>query len=316
MAIGINPTVDFAFKRMLGSSEHSNVTIHFLNSILGGRPLITEIQFLNTVLEKDSESDKTSVLDILAVDEHGRRVNIEIQTSLPAGLPQRLIYYTSCIYVGQLKEGARHTELRPAIGICVLTRPLFRELPDLHLDFRLRETSGAIFTDDLQIHLLELSKLKVTAQDVYHATPIERWAYFLRNAEQLNVDEITRLFPDREIAEAAGVLEMISQTPDQRWLYNARLKAQLDAAARIELASGEARKEGHQEGHQEGLQVGLQVGRQEGLQRGELIGRIKLCREFLVAPPLTREELEELGLLDLSQLNEQVESLQQQLRTR
>lgn len=293
MAIGINPTVDFAFKRMLGSPEHSNITIHFLNSILGGRPLITEIQFLNTVLEKDSESDKTSVLDILALDEHGRRVNIEIQTSLPAGLPQRLIYYTSCVYVGQLKEGTRYTELRPAISICVLTRPLFRELPDLHLDFRLRETSGSIFTDDLQIHLLELSKLNVSAQDVYHATPIERWAYFLRNAELLSIDEISKLFPDREITEAAGVLEMISQTPDQRWLYNARLKAQLDDAARMEYA--------------------CDVGREEGIKRGELLGRIKLCRELLNVPELTPEEL--TGL-DLCQLNEQVEQLQQQLRTR
>ena len=293
MAIGINPTVDFAFKRMLGSPEHSNITIHFLNSILGGRPLITEIQFLNTVLEKDSESDKTSVLDILALDEHGRRVNIEIQTSLPAGLPQRLIYYTSCVYVGQLKKGTRYTELRPAISICVLTRPLFRELPDLHLDFRLRETSGSIFTDDLQIHLLELSKLNVSTQDVYHATPIERRAYFLRNAELLSIDEISKLFPDREITEAAGVLEMISQTPDQRWLYNARLKAQLDDAARMEYA--------------------CDVGREEGIKRGELLGRIKLCRELLNVPELTPEEL--TGL-DLCQLNEQVEQLQQQLRTR
>lgn len=293
MAIGINPTVDFAFKRMLGSPEHSNITIHFLNSILGGRPLITEIQFLNTVLEKDSESDKTSVLDILALDEHGRRVNIEIQTSLPAGLPQRLIYYTSCVYVGQLKKGTRYTELRPAISICVLTRPLFRELPDLHLDFRLRETSGSIFTDDLQIHVLELSKLNVSTQDVYHATPIERRAYFLRNAELLSIDEISKLFPDREITEAAGVLEMISQTPDQRWLYNARLKAQLDDAARMEYA--------------------CDVGREEGIKRGELLGRIKLCRELLNVPELTPEEL--TGL-DLCQLNEQVEQLQQQLRTR
>ena len=293
MAIGINPTVDFAFKRMLGSPEHSNITIHFLNSILGGRPLITEIQFLNTVLEKDSESDKTSVLDILALDEHGRRVNIEIQTSLPAGLPQRLIYYTSCVYVGQLKKGTRYTELRPAISICVLTRPLFRELPDLHLDFRLRETSGSIFTDDLQIHVLELSKLNVSTQDVYHATPIERRAYFLRNAELLSIDEISKLFPDREITEAAGVLEMISQTPDQRWLYNARLKAQLDDAARMEYA--------------------CDVGREKGIKRGELLGRIKLCRELLNVPELTPEEL--TGL-DLCQLNEQVEQLQQQLRTR
>jgi len=68
-------------------------------------------------------------------------------------------------------------------------------------------------TDDVQIHLLELSKLLVTAENVYYASPAERWAYFLKNAEQLTQDEIVRLFPDQEIAEAAGVLEMISRTP-------------------------------------------------------------------------------------------------------
>ncbi len=313
MAIGINPTVDFAFKRMLGNPEHSNITIHFLNSILGGRPLITEIQFLNTVLEKDTESAKLSILDILAADEYGRQVNIEIQTTIPAGLSQRLTYYTSNVYVGQLKEGTRYTTLRPAISICVLTKPLFRELPGLHLDFRMREISGVTLNDDLQIHLLELSKLKVSAQDVYHATPLERWAYFLRNAELLDIEEVAKLFPDQEIVEAAGVLEMISQTPDQRWLYNARLKAQLDDAARIELAANEARQSGHLEGREEGIEEGREEGREEGLEEGQLIGRIKLCRELLKLPPLTSEEFERLTPKELS---EQVEQLQQQLRSR
>ena len=65
MAIGISPTVDFAFKLMLGSPEHSGVTIHFLNAILIDQPKITHVEILNPFLGKDSANDKLSVLDIL-----------------------------------------------------------------------------------------------------------------------------------------------------------------------------------------------------------------------------------------------------------
>jgi predicted transposase/invertase (TIGR01784 family) len=138
-------------------------------------------------------------------------LNIEMQTSLPAGMSQRLAYYVSTVYVGQLHEGNQYLELRPAISICVLTQAMFPESSELHLDFRLRETSSRlILTDEVQIHLLQLNNLRVTAENVYHALPAERWSYFLQNADKLTPEEIRRLFPDEEIAEAAGVLEMIS----------------------------------------------------------------------------------------------------------
>lgn len=47
MAIGISPLVDFAFKLMLGSPQHSRVTMHFLNSILIDQPTITHVEILN-----------------------------------------------------------------------------------------------------------------------------------------------------------------------------------------------------------------------------------------------------------------------------
>ncbi len=80
MAIGIDPTVDFAFKRLLGSPEHSRITVHFLNAVLGGSPRITDVTILNPFLEWDFEQDKLSVLDVLATDEHGRRLNVEMQS--------------------------------------------------------------------------------------------------------------------------------------------------------------------------------------------------------------------------------------------
>lgn len=302
MAIGISPTVDFAFKLMLGSPEHSGVTIHFLNAILTGQPKISYVEILNPFLGKDSDDDKLSILDILATDEHGRLLNIEMQTSLPAGMSQRLAYYASSVYVGQLHEGNPYTELRPAISICVLTQAMFPQSSELHLDFRLRESSsGLILTDDLQIHLLQLNNLRVTAENVYHALPAERWAYFLQNADKLTPEDIRRLFPDEEIAEAAGVLEMISQTPEQLMLYNARLKFQRDEEARLQKA------------REDGIREGEARGETRGRQEGFLAGRIVLLQELLGIRPSTAEEL--VGYND-TQLHDMAEQLQHQLRSR
>ena len=170
---------------------------------------------------------------------------------------------------------------------------MFPQVPGLHLDFRLREKTGSILTDDLQIHLLELSKLRLRAENVYNSSPAERWAYFLKNAEQLNQDEIRHLFPDEEIIEAAGVLEMISQTPEQRLLYNARLKFQRDEEAKVL----KARQEGEAKGRQEGF----------------LAGRIVTLQELLGVDPSTREEL---AIYDEAQLNAMEDQLQHQLRAR
>ena len=69
--IGINPTVDFACKTLLGSPKHPAVTLHFINSILGGDPVITDVTILNPIVEKEFEEDKFSILDVLASDAYG-----------------------------------------------------------------------------------------------------------------------------------------------------------------------------------------------------------------------------------------------------
>ncbi len=93
MAIGIDPTIDFAFKKLLGSPDHPAITLHFLNAILGGDPWITEVEILNPIQDKNFDGDKESILDVLARDDQGRLLNIEMQTTLPAELPERLAYY-------------------------------------------------------------------------------------------------------------------------------------------------------------------------------------------------------------------------------
>ena len=88
-------------------------------------------------------------------------------------------------------------------------------------------------TDDLQIHFLQLNHLQVTAETLYNATPITRWCWFLRHVQELTTEQVSLLLPEQGFSEAARVLDMIAQTPEQLYEYNARLKAQRDEEARI-----------------------------------------------------------------------------------
>ena len=301
MAIGISPLVDYAFKLMLGSPEHSGITVHFLNAILVGQPKITQVTFLNPILDMESDDDKLAVLDILATDELGRRLNIEMQTSVPAGMSQRLTYYVASSYADQLSKGESYQKLVPSISICVLSRALFPEPALLHLDFRLRDSAANLtLTDHLQVHLLQLKHLQVTAETVYNATPAEQWAYFLKNAETLTLEDVRRSFPDRVFHEAIGVLQMISKTEEQMLVYNARLKEQRDEEARTVQAVVQARLEGRQEG--------IEIGEARGLR-----GQIAFMQKLLGQRVWTSEEF---AACDLAQLKVISEQLEQQLEKR
>jgi len=121
--------------------------------------------------------------------------------------------------------------------------------------------------------------------------------------------------------EAAGVLEVIKNTPEQMDNYISRLKYQLDEVSRMESARIEARIEALSEGRLQGLIEGRTEGRmegrleglEEGEKRGALIGRIETFQEILgVAEP----SHEELSGYDLPQLNELCEQLRQRVRVR
>ena len=90
---------------------------------------------------------------------------------------------------------------------------------------------------------------------------------------------------------------MISQTPEQRVLYDARLKFQRDEEARLRKA------------REDGIQEGEARGRQEGV----IVGRVLLLQQLLGLPQST---MDEFAGCDASQLAEMEEQLQRQLRVR
>ncbi|MBC7968408.1 MAG: Rpn family recombination-promoting nuclease/putative transposase [Fuerstia sp.] len=86
-------------------------------------------------IEQEFETDKLAILDIKARDPSGRFLNVEMQKSLTQALRDRLVYYAACLYSSQMSEGDAYPDLRPTIGICLLSAIMFPKTPAGHLKF-------------------------------------------------------------------------------------------------------------------------------------------------------------------------------------
>ena len=136
MALGIKPTVDFAFKKIFGSSENVRTLIGLLNAILELPAPIVDVEILNPFSYKEFSGDKQIILDVRARDSTGRMLNIEMQVANTGDLKQRMTYYACKLYADQLKLGEKYFILQPAISICLLNENLFKETDVPHHRFR------------------------------------------------------------------------------------------------------------------------------------------------------------------------------------
>jgi len=294
MPLGIRPTVDFAFKMLFGSPENSDLLIHLLNAVLQLESPIREAEILNPFNPKQSKSDKLSIVDVKARDTTGRQFIIEVQTTLPVGLKDRLVYYTCGSFFGQLREGQGYGDLCPTISICFLTQTLFPETSAGHLQFMLFDRPNEVLlTDKMQLHFVELPKYDIREAAIGQATKLDQWVFFLDQADEYEAESLVRLLPESAFHKATGVLEMISRTPDLRVLYDDEAKAELD--------------------HFSALKGAREEGEARGRAEGEARGRINLLKQLLQQPPISETDLSSLSL---SQLQELARDLERQLSER
>src|SRR5262245_50002186 len=122
MPSGIDPTVDYAFKRVFGSEGHADVPIDLLNAVLNppAGKVVREVRFLNPFTEAEHAGAKRAVFDIRARDQGGRLFNLEMQRQVPWSFSKRALYYLTTLHGQQLLEGDYYETLCPTYSICFL----------------------------------------------------------------------------------------------------------------------------------------------------------------------------------------------------
>ena len=68
--IGIDPPLT-SRSRSCSVAHHPAITLHFLNAVLAGDPVISSVEFINPFMEKEFDEDKLAILDVKATDNHG-----------------------------------------------------------------------------------------------------------------------------------------------------------------------------------------------------------------------------------------------------
>jgi predicted transposase/invertase (TIGR01784 family) len=302
---GIDPKVDYAFKKLLGSESSADLLISFLNAVLDPRRhrRIEQVEILNPFQPQETDLDKLSVLDVKARDDQGRLYNIEMQMLNSSFLTSRLLYYWARLYEDQLEAGQEYDELCPAISVCICDFTLFPQTPRHHCQFQLREiVEGFPFSDNVEVHTLELEKFRESLAGL--ETDLDCWLFFLRNAASWKQGELPDRLDQQVFRQAAGVLEMIQQNRYEHELYEARRKAWLDAnSRRLEYERGLAKSLA------DGLKQGIEQGIEQGVARGEVVGEIKAFEKVLNLPTTSADLLQEMSLDELQVRRNELQSL-------
>jgi predicted transposase/invertase (TIGR01784 family) len=279
---------DYFIRYLFGREQNSGILRSFINAVLTdkGYPPVASVHVTNPFLGPVREIMKESILDIRAVDEHGRSYDIEIQTFRQQRYIARALYYWGKLYTSQLGKGKQYDRLRPVIQINVLDCNLF---PDnrVHRNFLVidREDPSLALSDHLQLHFIEARKFAraatVTTASAISAVgeqvsePLRNWLTFLKEG---NTETFMQyVINDEFIRQARDEYDDFVMDPAQQAAYDAHEKWLHDYATNMHHAKEEGLIEGRKEGLEEGLLRGVEQGKREGLQEAlnETIRKMK-----------------------------------------
>lgn len=225
---------DVAFRKIFGNENKTSIIISFLNAILKleGDHRIEEVSIANPYQFTRVAGEKASIIDVRAKDIKGRQFIVEMQVADVKGFDKRVQYYASRDYSMQIDSGDKYAQLRPTYFVGILDFDFFASKSYLSHHIILNNETYEHKLKDIQFSFVELKKFKLQVHQL--KTLIEKWVFFIKNVENLDV------IPDN--VDDEGLREAYKDADKHSWLkedliaYDNALIAQQDAIGKIEAA--------------------------------------------------------------------------------
>ena len=209
---------DIAFRKIFGNSNKKEILISFLNAVLGfsGNNKIVSVTILNPFQLPDLIQYKTTVIDIKATDQDNNYYIIEMQVADKGNFDKRIQYYTSKAYNLQIIKGEDYHLLKPTIFIGILNFNFLESKTYVTKHIICNPETKERILKDFEYNFIELLKFKKEIKDC--ETLVDKWIYFIKNAENLNVipDDIT----DKGLKEAYHDADQMTWSPKEIELYD------------------------------------------------------------------------------------------------
>ena len=264
---------DYLFKLLLGSEENKACLQDFLECVLDmPAGMITDLELLDKELSKDEITDKTGILDVKLRLKDGTTIDIEIQNGWSAEFIPRTLFYWAKMYIEGFKEGEPYTSLTRCIAINLISQG-FKLNSEVHSAYRiLEQQTYQQLTDLLEIHFLNLAAVKGTKiRQAITTKKQEKLLNWLRFIETDDKEERAMLATTSPILQMLNEkIDVLSLNPEERKLYESRMKLKSDIATISEVQFKAGAEWGLAEGKTLGLAEGEARGRSEGSRQAKL----------------------------------------------
>ncbi len=243
---------DVAFRKIFGNEHKTQILISFLNAILEltGNQQIKEVSIVNPYQLPRVRGEKASIIDVRAIDKEGHQFIVEMQVASVDGFDKRIQYYTCRDYSMQIDRGEQYPLLKPTHFIGILDFNFFESADYLSHHIIVNGKTYEHKLKDIQFRFIELRKFNKEIHQLQ--TLIEKWIFFIKNAE--NLDVIPENIDDEGLREAYNDAEKHNWTKEELKNYDNASIAEQDARGKLIAA----KKEGKIEGKIEVIEVCLQ----------------------------------------------------------
>ena len=252
---------DYVFHRVFGSdTEESNAALIGLLNIILDRtenPIIS-ITITNPIDLGELPNDKETEMDIRAATNSGEILDIEMQVDNLKFFRNRALFYGGRLVNSSLNKRQNYGMMKKSIVVSIINGIIFSEKLGFHSIFAVREEkTGALLTDRLEMHFLQLPELDLS-KPVNEMTRLERLGVYLAHAEDEDyMDLIQEICEnEEEIVMAENVYRKVTQE-------------------QIEAARAEARYR-----YQLQYNTDMYWSREEGLEEGKAIEQREIAKNF------------------------------------
>ena len=261
----LRPAQDLVFQNIFGRNVSKKITSHFLS-------LILEKDIKNITLDKNKRllsgdiKAKLPRLDLRAEYNDGENSIIEMQATDYERMHDRMLFYWAMAYKERMEKGQDYNELKPVVSILIANYDIkpFEDIDKYHTVWNLRETEylSYILTDNIQLHVLEIPKIKKLGIDI-SKDELALWLSFINNPNDEGVRRMVK--KGGALDQAMKELEKFSDDPGFSEIVEARAKEIMD----INSFRSAARRQGIREGFEEGKEQGIKEGKEQGIKEGK-----------------------------------------------
>ncbi len=245
---------DIALWKIFGNENRKECLISFLNAILDfqGDRKIVSVNIIDPYQLPYLRGGMVFTLDVEATDQANRNYIIEIQIAELDGFGKRVLYYSSKSYSSQITRAEFYQQLNPVIFIGILEFGFTQNPHYLNRSQVRHVETGERTLHDIEFNFIELPKFNKQLHEL--ETLIDKWIFFIKNAE--NLDVMPENINDEGLKSAYEEANKFSWTQNELEVYDYVSMREGDAKARTDFATKKALHEGKLEIAQNGILKG------------------------------------------------------------